>query len=176
MSKAAFELSKGEAGSHLDVALKFATKANAAQGSDSKVTAHYAAVKARHAEVTPSETPAPAEQPKAASSVEQKMRSRVKIPVDGVDKEEEKAPEPKPTSPPSATTTTPQAPPVGTGMGDKQMKQGLEQLENMDEAQMDNMVNMMKSNPAMMKANYERQMGQKLTDQQFEQMMQMMNP
>ena len=38
------------------------------------------------------------------------------------------------------------------------------------------MVNMMKSNPAMMKANYEAQMGQKLTDEQFENMMNMMNP
>ena len=46
----------------------------------------------------------------------------------------------------------------------------------MDDSQLNNMVNMMKSNPAMMKANYEAQMGQKLTDEQFENMMNMMNP
>ena len=46
----------------------------------------------------------------------------------------------------------------------------------MDDSQLNNMVNMMKSNPAMMKANYEAQMGQKLTDEQFESMMSMMNP
>ena len=46
----------------------------------------------------------------------------------------------------------------------------------MDDSQLDNMVKMMKANPAMMKANYEAQMGQKLTDEQFENMMNMMNP
>ena len=49
-------------------------------------------------------------------------------------------------------------------------------MSAMDDSQLDNMVNMMKSNPAMMKANYEAQMGQKLTDEQFENMMNMMNP
>jgi hypothetical protein len=34
----------------------------------------------------------------------------------------------------------------------------------------------MKSNPAMMKANYESQTGQKLTDDQFANVMNMMNP
>ena len=49
-------------------------------------------------------------------------------------------------------------------------------MSAMDDSQLNNMVNMMKSNPAMMKANYEAQMGQKLTDEQFENMMNMMNP
>lgn len=49
-------------------------------------------------------------------------------------------------------------------------------MSNMDDTQMDSMINMMKSNPAMMKANYERQMGQKMTDDQFNNMMNMMNP
>ena len=49
-------------------------------------------------------------------------------------------------------------------------------MSQMDESQLDGMVKMMKSNPAMMKANYEAQMGQKLTDEQFENMMNMMNP
>ena len=38
------------------------------------------------------------------------------------------------------------------------------------------MFNMMKQNPAMMKANYEAQTGQKLTDAQFANVMNMMNP
>ncbi len=41
---------------------------------------------------------------------------------------------------------------------------------------MDNMINMMKSNPAMMKANFERQTGSKMTDEQFQSTMNMMNP
>lgn len=49
-------------------------------------------------------------------------------------------------------------------------------MTNMDENQMDYMINTMKSNPAMMKANYEAQTGQKLTDAQFENVMNMMNP
>lgn len=35
---------------------------------------------------------------------------------------------------------------------------------------------MMKMNPSMMKENYERQMGTKLSDEQFNNMMGMMNP
>lgn len=35
------------------------------------------------------------------------------------------------------------------------LQQSIDQLSNMDDTQMDYMVNMMKSNPAMMKANYE---------------------
>ena len=35
------------------------------------------------------------------------------------------------------------------------MKSQLDQLSSMDDGQINNMVNMMKSNPAMMKANYE---------------------
>ena len=35
----------------------------------------------------------------------------------------------------------------------------------MNEGQLDGMLNMMKSNPAMMKANYEAQTGQKLSDE-----------
>jgi uncharacterized protein YneF (UPF0154 family) len=46
----------------------------------------------------------------------------------------------------------------------------------MDESQLDGMINMMRSNPAMMKANYEAQTGQKLTDAQFQNVMNMMNP
>jgi len=38
------------------------------------------------------------------------------------------------------------------------------------------MVNMMKANPAMMKASYEAQMGVKLSDEQFNNMMNMMSP
>lgn len=46
----------------------------------------------------------------------------------------------------------------------------------MDDNQLDYMFNMMKQNPAMMKANYEAQTGQKLTDAQFANVMNMMNP
>ena len=46
----------------------------------------------------------------------------------------------------------------------------------MDEDQMTNMVNMMKSNPTLMKSQYEAQMGTKLSDEQFNNMMNMMNP
>ena len=38
------------------------------------------------------------------------------------------------------------------------------------------MCNMMKQNPQMMKANYERTMGCTLSDEQFANIMQMMNP
>ena len=41
---------------------------------------------------------------------------------------------------------------------------------------MNNMVNMMKSNPAMMKAQYEAASGTKMTDEQFANIMNMMNP
>ena len=61
-------------------------------------------------------------------------------------------------------------------MDEDRIKASMEQMGRMDEGQLDNMVNMMKSNPAMMKANYEAQMGQKLSDEQFSNMMNMMNP
>jgi len=41
---------------------------------------------------------------------------------------------------------------------------------------MTGMVNMMKSNPAMMKAQYEAQMGRKMSDAEFGNIMNMMNP
>ena len=41
------------------------------------------------------------------------------------------------------------------GFNPEQMKQSIDQLNSMDDTQMDYMINMMKSNPAMMKANYE---------------------
>lgn len=50
------------------------------------------------------------------------------------------------------------------GMDQDRIKASMEQMGRMDDGQLDNMVNMMKSNPAMMKANYEAQMGQKLSD------------
>lgn len=40
-------------------------------------------------------------------------------------------------------------------------------MANMDDSQMDMMVNMMKANPQMMKANYEAQTGMKMDDAQF---------
>lgn len=46
----------------------------------------------------------------------------------------------------------------------------------MDDNSLGSMVNMMKSNPAMMKAQYEANSGMKLSDEQFESMMKMMNP
>ena len=52
----------------------------------------------------------------------------------------------------------------------------MEQMANMDDSQMENMCNMMKSNPQMMKAQYEAQMGTKLSDEQFANIMNMMNP
>lgn len=41
-------------------------------------------------------------------------------------------------------------------MDASKIKQSVDQMSNMDDTQMDSMINMMKSNPAMMKANYER--------------------
>jgi len=49
-------------------------------------------------------------------------------------------------------------------------------LSALDDNQMEQMVNQMKQNPAMMKANYEMQTGTKLTDDQFANIMNMMNP
>lgn len=46
----------------------------------------------------------------------------------------------------------------------------------MDDSSLGNMVNMMKSNPALVRAQYEANTGMKLTDDQFANMMQMMNP
>ena len=69
-------------------------------------------------------------------------------------------------------TTTPN---MGSMDKDK-IKSSFEQLQGMDEDQMSNMVNMMKSNPALMKSQYEAQMGTKLSDEQFDNMMNMMNP
>ena len=46
----------------------------------------------------------------------------------------------------------------------------------MDDSSLNNMVNMMKSNPQMMKEQYERQSGVKMSDEQFENIMKMMNP
>ena len=61
-------------------------------------------------------------------------------------------------------------------MDQQKMKASVEQLAGMDDNAMENMVNMMKSNPAMMKAQYESQMDTKLSDDQFSNMMNMMNP
>ena len=49
-------------------------------------------------------------------------------------------------------------------------------MSALDDNQMEQMVNQMKQNPAMMKANYEMQTGTKLTDDQFANIMNMMNP
>ena len=46
----------------------------------------------------------------------------------------------------------------------------------MDDNSLNNMVNMMKTNPGLMKETYERQSGIKMSDDQFNNMMQMMNP
>ena len=42
--------------------------------------------------------------------------------------------------------------PMGGMRNPEQMKQGMEQLNNMSDDQLEGMVNMMKQNPAMMKA------------------------
>ena len=59
------------------------------------------------------------------------------------------------------------------GIDEARLKQSMDQMNAMDDSQLDHMVNMMKSNPAMMKANYEAQMGQKLTDEQFNELIKM---
>ena len=45
------------------------------------------------------------------------------------------------------------------GMDEARLKASIDQMNNMGDDQLEGMVNMMKSNPAMMKANYEAQMG-----------------
>ena len=62
------------------------------------------------------------------------------------------------------------APPTGN------LAENYERLSQMDDNTMNNMVNMMKSNPAMMKAQYEAASGTKMTDEQFANIMNMMNP
>lgn len=61
-------------------------------------------------------------------------------------------------------------------MDKDKMKASLDQLAGMDDTQINGMVNMMKSNPAMMKAQYEAQLGKKLSDAEFDNIMNMMNP
>jgi len=69
----------------------------------------------------------------------------------------------------SQETTIPQQqmPPMEAAakpMDEQKMKASVEQLAGMDDSAMENMVNMMKSNPSMMRAQYESQMGTKLSD------------
>ena len=46
----------------------------------------------------------------------------------------------------------------------------------MDDGTLNNMVNMMKQNPQLMKEQYERNSGIKMSDEQFANVMNMMNP
>lgn len=49
-------------------------------------------------------------------------------------------------------------------------------MADMDDSSINGMVNMMKSNPSMMKMAYEQQMGRKMSDVEFNNIMSMMNP
>ena len=51
-----------------------------------------------------------------------------------------------------------------------------EKLASMDDGQINNMVNMMKMNPSLVKSQYEAQLGRTLSDVEFNNMMSMMNP
>ena len=61
-------------------------------------------------------------------------------------------------------------------MNEDMHRNAAQRLENMDDNQLDFMVNMMKSNPDMIKAQYEANLGRKLSDTEFQNMMAMMNP
>ena len=93
MSKAVFALSEGKSSSQLKVALKYAIVAKDGSPTDKQVKSHYDEVKAKHDEVLAAaeETKSVPEERKG-SNMEKQMRSRVKIPIDGEDEEETKAP------------------------------------------------------------------------------------
>lgn len=56
------------------------------------------------------------------------------------------------------------------------VEKNIDMINNMGDDQLNNMVNMMRSNPAMMRQQYEQMHGMKFTDEQFERMMQNMSP
>ena len=56
------------------------------------------------------------------------------------------------------------------------MQENYERLAKMDDGTLNNMVNMMKQNPQLMKEQYERNSGVKMSDEQFANVMNMMNP
>lgn len=56
------------------------------------------------------------------------------------------------------------------------LQENYERLAQMDDGALNNMVHMMKQNPQLMKEQYERNSGVKMTDAEFENVMGMMNP
>jgi len=69
--------------------------------------------------------------------------------------------------------TTPGYPNIPAGVD---MQQNLDRIAGMDDSQIDNMVNMMRANPGMLRAQYETMHGKKMTDTEFNQMMANLSP
>ena len=66
---------------------------------------------------------------------------------------------PKSQSTPAAPSQVPFAGPIGN------MQENYERLAQMDDGTLNNMVNMMKQNPQLMKEQYERNSGVKMSDE-----------
>ena len=66
---------------------------------------------------------------------------------------------PKSQSTPAAPTQAPSAGPIGN------MQENYDRLAQMDDGTLNNMVNMMKQNPQLMKEQYERNSGIKMSDE-----------
>ena len=104
MSQAAFALVDNKSLSQLAVALKHATVARDGQPTNAQITAHFNVVKAKHDEVAKEKAEeeaknAPTQPASSGNSMADKMKSRVKIPVDGEDDEETKGENRQPAAP-----------------------------------------------------------------------------